>query len=851
MENKTKNMRYLMVSLVFVLILCIFIFTFQTVHMQEKSAETITEIGNIYMSGMGEHVAEHFGTTIARRLSQAGALAESVPPDRAADPEVMRETLTRNARMRGFISLSFLSGDGTFEMIYGNDAEPTDQKSFLETLGNGQSNMAAGTDRLGDWVILMGIPAVYPMEDGGESIALVAGLPLSDISDTVALNLTNEEVDYFIISRDGNFIFRGDGLDGGNYFERIRKRYDSVQGKDKETFIKELQDAMAANEEYDIEFSRDGERRHLYCNSLPYSDWYLLVAMSYKMTDQAIDRFGRQWIRTALLDCALIVLALLLVFAGYFRMMRQQMRSLDEARKAAERANKAKSEFLSNMSHDIRTPMNGIVGMTSVAISNMEDTQQVQNCLKKISFSSGHLLGMINDIMDMSKIEDGKLILNVEQISLPDIMANIVGIMQSQVREKRQRFDAYIHDITVENVCGDHIRLNQVMLNLLGNAVKFTPEEGRIQLVLQEEPSPKGDTYIRVHLRVKDNGIGMTKEFQERMFESFIREDHKRIQKTAGAGLGMTITGYIVEAMGGKIKVESEPGRGSEFHVIVDMEKAMVQERKMELPAWDILVVEDDEMVCENVISSLQSMGIQADWALNGKSALRTVENRLQQGKRYFAILLDLDMPGMSGIETAREIRRICGDHMPLLLLAAYDWSGVEAEAKEAGIYGFLTKPLFRSTLFYGLKSLSSISRQEAIEEDIEMEFAGKRALLAEDNELNWEIASDLLSELGFELEWAEDGQICVDMFQQSPLHYYDAILMDLRMPVMTGYEAARVIRNMDREDADTIPIIAMSADTYHDDVQKCLECGMNAHVPKPIDIKEVTRQLERYLLQK
>ena len=570
MENKTKNTRYLIVSLIFVLILCIFIFTFQAVRMREKSAETISDIGGIYMSGMGEHVAEHFGSTIGLRLSQVGDLVETVPPGNAGTADVMRINLSNNGRMREFTSLALVSEDGTYEMIYGNDADPADPETFMRSLRSGHSKIAAATDRLGDTVILMGMPAAYRMKDGGESIALVAGLPVSYIGETLSLTMNDTSMEYYMVLKNGDFIFRGDGLDGGNYFERVRKRYDSVRGMEKEAFIQELQDAMEVNEKYDIEFTMDGERRHMYCTRLPNSEWYLLVGMSYNLMDSTIDRFGKQWTFTALADCALIVLALLLVFVGYFRLMRQQMHSLDEARKAAERASKAKSEFLSNMSHDIRTPMNGIVGMTTIAISNIDDTQQVQHCLKKIAFSSGHLLGMINDIMDMSKIENGELILNVEQLSLRDAMLNIVGIMRPQVREKRQKLDVYIRDVTVENVCGDNVRINQILLNLLSNAVKFTQEEGRIQLVLQEEPSPRGDAFIRVHFRVKDNGIGMTREFKERIFESFIREDHTRIEKSAGAGLGLTITKHIVEAMGGNIKVESEPGRGSAFHITVD-----------------------------------------------------------------------------------------------------------------------------------------------------------------------------------------------------------------------------------------------------------------------------------------
>ena len=381
MENKSKNTRYLIVSLIFVLILCIFVFTFQAVRMREKSAETISDIGGIYMSGMGDHVAEHFGTTIGLRLSQVGDLVESVPPGNVGNADVMRVNLSHNGRMREFTSLALVAEDGTYEMIYGNDADPADPETFMRSLCSGHSKIAAATDRLGDTMILMGMPAVYPMKDGGESIALVAGLPVSYIGETLALNISDESMEYYMILKNGDFIFRGDGLDGGNYFDRVRKRYDSVLGMEKETFIQELQAAMEVNEEYDIEFTLDGDRRHMYCTRLPNSEWYLLVGMSYNLMDETIDHFGDQWTFTALADCALIVLALLLVFAGYFRLMRQQMHSLDEARKAAERASKAKSEFLSNMSHDIRTPMNGIVGMTTIAISNIDDTQQVQHCL--------------------------------------------------------------------------------------------------------------------------------------------------------------------------------------------------------------------------------------------------------------------------------------------------------------------------------------------------------------------------------------------------------------------------------------------------------------------------------------
>ena len=393
------------------------------------------------------------------------------------------------------------------------------------------------------------------------------------------------------------------------------------------------------------------------------------------------------------------------------------------------------------------------------------------------------------------------------------------------------------------------MRLNQVLINFLGNAIKFTPDGGSIQVSLYEEDSPKGGEFIRVHLTVKDNGIGMTPEFQAKIFDSFSREDSTRVRKTEGTGLGMAITKYIVDAMGGTIDVESELGKGSEFHVTLDLERAQIQEEDMILPEWNLLVTDDDQQLCESTVASLQAIGVRADWALDAETAIQMIEKRHQRGDNYHIILLDWKLPGMDGITAAKEIRRRFGTNTPILLISAYDWSEIETDAKSAGITGFISKPLFKSTLFYGLKPFIGAPQtpEEAPHEELPSHFEGKKVLLAEDNDLNWEIAEELLSELGLELEWAENGQICVEKFQASPLGYYDAILMDLRMPVMSGYEATRAIRALDRADA-SLPIIAMTADAFSEDIKKCLECGMNAHVAKPIDVREISRLLDKYI---
>ena len=510
-------------------------------------------------------------------------------------------------------------------------------------------------------------------------------------------------------------------------------------------------------------------------------------------------------------------------------------------------ASKSKGEFLSNMSHDIRTPMNAIVGMTAIATAHMDDPQQVRNCLKKITLSSRHLLGLINDVLDMSKIESGKMTLNEELVSLREIMESIVSIVQPQVKAKHQNFNVSIFNILSENVHCDSVRLNQVLLNLLSNAIKFTPEYGSIEITLHQEESPKGADYVRIRIHVKDTGIGISDEFQKHIFESFAREDNKRIHRTEGSGLGMTITKYIVDAMKGEITVKSQQGVGTEFQVVLDLMRAEEHVEDMILPNWVMLVVDDDQQLCESTVESLRSIGIQADWVLDGEDAVKRATRHHQEHQDYHVILLDWKLPDMDGIQTARELRKRLGDDVPILLISAYDWTEIEEEARAAGISGFLMKPLFRSTLYYGLKPFMEAEDVQHVEEEKGPEFANKRVLVAEDNELNWEIASELLQDLGLELEWAENGEICTKMFQNSAPGYYHAILMDIRMPVMNGYEATDTIRAMDRPDA-SLPIIAMTADAYSDDIQKCLNHGMNAHVAKPIDIGEVARILKKFM---
>ena len=850
---KHRATRNLVISLVCISMLCVAVFAYLAIIMNGRGADAIGEIGSVYMAGMSEQAAAHFGTAIQLRLSQVSALVDSCPPESVKSYSRMQITLNYNARARGFDHLALYGPDGSFEMLYGSRIKVEDSDSFLSSLKNGEEKMALGSDALGQASLLMGIPATYPMSNGGTSVALVAALPISYISDTLSLDSDDALIYYFIIDREGNFIVRDSEITDNSYFERVLNRYDDVGGMSAEQYLVELKDAMSSGRDYTGEFTLEGERRHLYSTELPYSEWYLMLFMPYGQLDRLVNDLSESWGWSSVICCLLILLGLLTIFIRYIILTRRQMRELDEAKRAAEHANRAKSEFLSNMSHDIRTPMNGIVGMTAIASANINNVQQVQNCLKKISLSSRHLLGLINDILDMSKIESGKLTLHMEQMSLQETMQGIVNIVQPQVNAKNQRFDMYIYDIPSEHVFCDSIRLNKILLNLLGNAIKFTPDGGSVSAVLYEEPSPLGADKIRVHLRVKDNGIGMSPEFREHIFESFSREDRGRVQKTEGAGLGMAITKYIVDAMKGTIEVESELGVGTEFHVTLDLEKALVQEADMTLPSIDLLLIDDDEMLCESAAGTLRSIGCRVDWVLSGEAALEQAKKyREQNGADYAIIIVDWRLPGIDGIETARRLREFISQETVILLTTAADWNEVEEQAKTAGINGAVPKPLFRSTLYYSLRQYCGVEAEEELPESAEVDsLVGHRVILAEDNDLNWEIAEELLSGLGLKLERADNGKICLDMFRESPENHYDAILMDIRMPIMNGYEATKAIRLLDRADAKTIPIIAMSADAFSDDVQRCLESGMNGHLAKPIDMAEVSATLKEHFSSK
>ena len=508
---------------------------------------------------------------------------------------------------------------------------------------------------------MLGVDADYPMHNGDKSTGLIAAVPLEYITDFLSLEDEEQLMYYHIIRPDGSFVIQNSNTELWYFFEQLQKQLDpTVNEFSAENSLKMFSDTLKNHEEFATTYEVNGEERQIYGISLPYSEWYLVSVMPYSILDDTINNLSSQRMFMTLLSCASVLIILTLIFLLYFSITRSQVHELEKARQAALEANKAKSEFLANMSHDIRTPMNAIVGMTAIATAHIDDRKQVQNCLRKITLSSKHLLGLINDVLDMSKIESGKLTLTTEQISLKEVVEGIVNIMQPQVKTKKQNFDIHVENILTENVWCDCVRLNQVLLNLLSNATKYTPEGGSILLSLSEEKSPKGENYVRIHIKVKDNGIGMAPEFLKKIFESYSRADGARIHKTEGAGLGMAITKYIVDAMEGTINIKSELDKGTEFLLTFDFEKAVVMEMNMVLPPWNMLVVDDDKLLCETATDSLKSIGIKAEWTLSGEKALELVIQHHKKRDDYQIILLDWKLPDMDGIQVAKEIRRTC-----------------------------------------------------------------------------------------------------------------------------------------------------------------------------------------------
>ena len=531
----------------------------------------------------------------------------------------------------------------------------------------------------------------------------------------------------------------------------------------------------------------------------------------------------------------------------------QYQEQLKDALHMAENSNRAKSDFLQTMSHDIRTPMNGIIGMTAIAAAHIDDKERVQDSLAKITAASRHLLGLINEVLDMSKIESGKVSLTEEEFNLSDLVDNLVTMVRPQIAEHRHELTVNIQKVEHELVIGDSLHIQQAFVNLMSNAVKYTPDGGKINLNIREIPS--GQANVGCYEFVfKDNGIGMSEEYLAHIFEPFSRAEDGRVSKIQGTGLGMPITRNIVNMMGGDIKVESKLNQGSTFTVTILLKLQDTDaENREEFANLSVLVADDDEMSLESAVDILERLSMQAEGVLSGEAAVERVSARHEAKQDYNAVILDWKMPGMDGVETARAIRAKIGDDIPIIILSAYDWSDIEAEARAAGVNAFVSKPLFKSRLERIFDDLMGEKKEtetgsSPLQELEQMDLSAYRCLLVEDNELNAEIAQEILEETGMKVEHVWDGAEAVEAVTTAEDGTYDLILMDIQMPKMNGYDATRAIRASQRKYCKTVPIIAMTANAFAEDVQAARTSGMNEHIAKPIDLKALARIMNKWL---
>ncbi len=530
----------------------------------------------------------------------------------------------------------------------------------------------------------------------------------------------------------------------------------------------------------------------------------------------------------------------------YQTQLEEQNRKLEIALQHEGAANRAKREFLFNMSHDIRTPMNAIIGFTSLAATHIDNREQVLDYLKKISTSSQHLLSLINDVLDMSRIESGKVKIEEKAVHLPDLVHDVRSIIQPNVAAKRLSLFIDTMDIEDEDIITDPLRLNQILLNILSNAIKFTPTGGMISIrIAQKNGAPKG--CVCYEFRIKDNGIGMSEEFQKHIFEEFSREESSTVSGIQGTGLGMSITKNIVDLMGGTIALTSEPGKGSEFIVTLCFTRSGQKAEPKQLPQLEglrALVADDDTNTCLNVSTMLSKIGMRPEWTISGKEAVIRTKYAVEQGDEFSVYIIDWLIPDMNGIEIVRQIRKVIGNRCPIIILTAYDWADIEDEARAAGVTAFCEKPLFLSEL---RRVLAEPFRAEPASEPAQptaADLKGKKLLLVEDNELNREIALEILKEAGFVVDTAEDGAVAVQKIKQAAPGQYDLILMDIQMPNLDGYEATRQIRALPDAEKASIPIFAMTANAFEEDRQNALAAGMNGHIAKPLDVPHLLRVL-------
>ena len=672
-----------------------------------------------------------------------------------------------------------------------------------------------------------------PESDKSGTAVLLRVIPISVLEQKWVFPQTDlMNADLSMIDADGDYILKGDSFKNASFFEF----YKSYNSTDPESSGKLFDKITSSTGSVSMINSHKQECILAFTPVTATAGWTLLGLVPAK--DLHADT--ENWLLVGVVSAGLLILFLCdLLYILYFN------KRLQIAAREAESANKAKTDFLSTMSHDIRTPMNAIIGLTTIAEKNIGDAEATGESLRKIGLASNHLLTLINDILDISKVESGKLKLSPLTFSIVETVESLVTVSQPMIKEKNIEFSFNTNQMEKEYLYADQLRLNQIYINILSNAIKYTEPGGSVSVDLRQEKSDKPGC-VKLTYVVADTGIGMSPEFMENMYQPFSRQIDSRVNSIQGTGLGLAITKQMVDLLGGTIECQSEQGKGTTFTVVLDILEADRQREDMQLDSLDVLVVDDDDTMLQTTVDIIESLGASAEVAQNGLEALGMIEHRHVSGRDYDAVIIDWKMPEIDGLETIRRIRSEIDADIPILLISAYDWSDIEDRAKEAGANAFVSKPLFRSTLYDKINDLIGKESSSIEPEDDYSDLQGLHILIAEDNDVNWEIISAILAMYGITTDRAENGRICVDMMRAAAKDSYELIFMDVQMPEMNGLDATRAIRKLEDPWAASIPIVAMTADAFSENVMECLDAGMNGHIAKPVDIKLVIKEIRR-----
>ncbi len=806
-------------------------------------------------------VVEEVTAKLKRDSRILNAMAETISQADNFDLEATLSVMEANESLLETMKVRVLLADGQILTPDGNVISAADNEdiSFAkeaalgEHISNRMVSVAGGKPVLRHFV---------PIIQDGETAAMLYGVTeLDSLHQSLNIdNIYNASASVYIIdTKNGDFILdtRHNTLGNIADYSSSTSARETKGGQKWEGYVEDLLNLGSGYVIFRTPQTDGWE--YMYYAPAGINEWAIAVSVPEREAFASVYAVQR--------ICIVLGILLAIVIVLYYSWVRRNVKEmtkravdqalLTEKLQKAEAADRAKSIFLSNMSHDIRTPMNAIIGFTTLAQTNLDNRERVQEYLKKILASSNHMLSLINDILDMSRIESGKLNIEEKACSISDIFKDMRDIIQTQMHSKQLDFFMDAVDVTDENIYCDKLHVNQVLLNLLSNAIKFTPPGGTVALTIRQKPrAPKG--YGSYEIRVKDTGIGMSEEFSRHIFEPFERERNTTASGIQGTGLGMAIAKNIIDTMGGTIELHSEQGKGTEFIIHLDF-RLQTEPKSVgmveELQGMHALVVDDSFTTCDSITKMLRQIGMRPEWVLHGKEAVLHARQAYELGDEYHAYIVDWFLPDLSGFEVVRQIRAIVGDSAPIIIVTAYDWTPFEEEARAAGVTAFCNKPIFLSELRDVLiaASTDSLWSQEipgAVRADVAERLKGVRLLLAEDNELNREIAVELLTEKGFVVETAEDGTVAVDKVKNAEPGYYALVLMDIQMPHMNGYDATKAIRALEDPELAHIPIVAMTANAFDEDRKRALESGMDAHIAKPIDVEKLLGVLAEILDQ-